>query len=219
MSIGALAFSLAIVSLSLAHYRQTQVELALLNRSLERQVEERTRELRELVERLEDYSYEDALTGLKNRRFFDELMEHETARAIRHGTSLTIAMIDIDHFKRFNDQEGHEAGDAVLAGMGRLLRHHFRDADVVCRMGGEEFVVVMPGATEAVARERLAGLMEILSRTRFRHKERGLDTLTISCGIASFPRHASEPLALIGLADKALYNAKHLGRARIETYA
>jgi diguanylate cyclase (GGDEF)-like protein len=219
VSIGALAFSLAIVILSLAHYRQTQSELRRLNRSLERQVEERTQELRALIKTLEDYSYEDPLTGLKNRRFFDELMEHETAMAARHGTPLTIAMIDIDHFKRFNDLEGHEAGDAVLTGMGRLLSHHFRNADVVCRMGGEEFVVVMPGATDTVAQKRLAELMEILSRTRFRHQDRDLGTLSISCGIASFPRHANEPLALIGLADKALYTAKHRGRARIETYA
>lgn len=216
---GALGFALAIVMISLWHYRQTQRELQRLNHSLEQQVTERTQALEQMVMKLQAFSYEDALTGVHNRRYFDELVEHEAALARRNGTPLTLAMIDIDHFKQFNDREGHEAGDTVLIGLGRLLTHHFRDSDEVCRMGGEEFVVVMPGATAAMVEARLAELMEILGRTRFRYRDRVLDTLSISCGIASYPEHASEPLTLIGLADKALYSAKHRGRARVETYA
>lgn len=216
---GALGFALAIVMISLWHYRHTQRELHRLNFSLERQVVERTQALERMVEKLQAYSYQDVLTGLHNRRYFDELLEHEAAVARRHGTPLTLVMIDIDHFKRFNDREGHEAGDAVLIGVGRVLTHHFRDADVVCRLGGEEFVIIMPGATAAIAEARLADLLEILRRTRFRHRDRLLDTLSVSCGIAAYPEHAGEPLTLIGLADKALYSAKHRGRARIETYA
>lgn len=216
---GALGFALAIVGISLWHYRQTQRELERLNHSLELQVAERTQTLQEMVMKLQAFSYQDALTGVHNRRYFDELVEHEAAMARRNGTPLTLAMIDIDHFKQFNDREGHEAGDTVLIGLGRLLTHHFRDSDEVCRLGGEEFVVVMPGATAALVEARLAELMEILARTRFRYRDRVLDTPSISCGIASYPEHASEPLTLIGLADKALYSAKHRGRARIETYA
>ncbi|CAM3294717.1 GGDEF domain-containing protein [Halomonas lysinitropha] len=219
LSGGALAFVFAMVMISLWHYRHTHRELQRLNLSLEKQVTERTRELEQMVETLQAYSYQDALTGLHNRRYFDELLEHQAAIARRQGTPLTLAMIDIDHFKRFNDREGHEAGDTVLVGVGRVLRHHFRDADVVCRMGGEEFVVIMPGATSASAEARLAQLLEVLSRTHFRHRDRVLGPLTVSCGIATYPEHAGDPLTLIGLADKALYSAKHRGRARIETYA
>jgi len=219
VSVGALGFALAIVLISLWHYRQTQRDLQRLNHSLEQQVAERTQALEEMVMKLQAFSYEDALTGVHNRRYFDELLQHEAALARRNGTPLSLAMIDIDHFKRFNDLEGHEAGDTVLIGLGRLLTHHFRDSDEVCRMGGEEFVVVMPGATAPMVEARLAELMEILDRTRFRYRGRVLDPLTISCGIASYPEHACEPLTLIGLADKALYSAKHRGRARVETYA
>lgn len=219
VNLGALGFALAIVMISLWHYRQTQRELERLNHSLERQVAERTETLQETIMKLQAFSYQDALTGVHNRRYFDERIEHEAAMARRHGTPLTLAMIDIDHFKQFNDREGHEAGDTVLVGLGRLLTQHFRDSDEVCRLGGEEFVVVMPGATAAMVEARLAELMESLARTRFRHRERLLDTPSISCGIASYPEHADDPLTLIGLADKALYSAKHRGRARIETYA
>ncbi|MGM0692024.1 MAG: diguanylate cyclase [Pseudomonadota bacterium] len=219
LSGGALGFALAIVAVSLWHYRHTLRELQRLNLSLEQQVTARTRELEQMVETLQAYSYQDTLTGLHNRRYFDEVLEHEAAVARRHGSPLTLAMIDIDHFKQFNDSEGHEAGDAVLVGVGRVLTHHFRDADVVCRMGGEEFVIIMPGATTSVAEARLAGLLEILRRTRFRHREQLLGPLSVSCGIATYPTHAGDPLTLIGLADKALYSAKHRGRARIETYA
>ncbi len=219
VSVAALGFALAIVTISLWHYRHTQRELHWLNLSLEKQVAERTRALEQTVEKLQAYSYQDALTGLHNRRYFDELLEHEAAVARRHDTPLTLVMIDIDHFKQFNDREGHEAGDTVLVGVGRVLAHHFRDADVVCRMGGEEFVIIMPGATAAIAEARLTELLEVLSRVRFRHRDRVLGPLSISCGIANYPEHAGDPLTLIGLADKALYSAKHRGRARIETYA
>lgn len=218
VSIGALGFSLAIVSISLWHYHQTQRELRLLNLSLERQVAERTSDLRQLVEKLEFYSYEDTLTGLKNRRHFDEMLQHEAAVARRQGTPLALAMIDIDHFKRFNDRYGHAAGDSVLAGIGDLLRRHFRDSDVVCRMGGEEFVAILPGATPSQAEQRTAALIEEVRGLRFRHQGVSLDPITLSCGIAAYPDHAEDPLALIGLADKALYHAKHRGRNRSETY-
>jgi len=219
VSAAALVFALAIVTITLWHYRHTQRELHRLNLSLEKQVAERTRALEEMVEKLQAYSYQDALTGLYNRRYFDELLQHEAAVARRHGTPLTLAMVDIDHFKQFNDHEGHEAGDTVLVGMGRVLTHHFRDADVVCRMGGEEFVIIMPGATAAIAEARLSELLEVLSHKRFRYRDRVLGPLSISCGIATFPEHAGDPLTLIGLADKALYSAKNRGRARVEIYA
>lgn len=219
VSAGALSFTLVIAGISIWHYGQTQAELKRLNQRLEEEVAERTRDLQIMVEKLHGFSYQDALTGLHNRRYFDEILEHEAAMASRHGTPLSLAMIDIDHFKKFNDREGHEAGDSVLIEMGRILTHHFREADIICRLGGEEFVVIMPGATPQEAKSRLSELMDILGRVRFRHKTRELGKISVSCGIAAYPDHAEEPLSLIGLADKAMYTAKHRGRARVEIYA
>ncbi|PXX95302.1 GGDEF domain-containing protein [Halomonas sp. LBP4] len=219
VSLGALAFSLALVAISVADYARTQREIRRLNRDLQQEVAARTRELEAMVERLREFSYQDPLTGLKNRRHFDEILTHEAAAARRHGTPLALVMVDIDHFKRFNDHHGHEAGDAVLAAVGELLREHFRDADVVCRLGGEEFVVIMPGATAARAEARIRGLLHGIRECRFRHRSIELDGITLSCGIAAWPEHAEDPLALTRLADEALYRAKHRGRDRSETYA
>ena len=132
---------------------------------------------------------------------------------------LALAMIDIDHFKHFNDQHGHEAGDAVLSAVGGLLRQSFRDGDVVCRLGGEEFVVVMPGATAATAEARIGRLLQGVRGYRFRHRDRKLEAITLSCGVAAFPEHGDDPLALTRLADRALYRAKHRGRDRSETWS
>ena len=218
VSLGLLAFTLAIVGVSLWHYRHTQQQLARLNRHLEEQVRERTAELDRLVHKLEGYSYEDPLTGLKNRRFFDELLQHEASRADREGKPLSLIMIDLDHFKRINDRYGHEAGDGVLMAVAQLLQEHFRDADVVCRMGGEEFVALLPGATTERAEARARDLVERVRRLRLQHGDLALPTLTLSCGVATYPCHAREPIALLGLADKALYQAKYQGRDRSATW-
>ncbi|MDY7117546.1 diguanylate cyclase [Halomonas sp. SSL-5] len=219
VSLGLLAFSLAIVGVSLWHYRRTQRQLSRLNRRLEEQVRERTAELDCLVRKLEGFSYEDPLTGLKNRRYFDELMQHEASRADRDGAPLSLIMIDLDHFKQINDQYGHEAGDSVLMAVAELLHDHFRNADVVCRLGGEEFVALLPGATteraEARARELVARAKELV----LSHGDIALPGITLSCGVATYPCHAREPIALLGLADKALYQAKHQGRNRSATWS
>ncbi|MFG6177224.1 diguanylate cyclase [Halomonas sp. THAF12] len=219
VSAGALAFALAIVVISLLDYAHTQRDLKRLNQRLEAEVTARTQQLQTLVERLETYSYTDPLTGLHNRRYFDELLQHEARQAQREDTPLALAMIDIDHFKRVNDRHGHEAGDRVLAGVATILNDHFRDADVVCRLGGEEFVVLLPGADADAARTRLETLMTQLAGRVYWHGERMLGPVTISCGIAVYPTHASSPMALAELADRALYAAKQAGRARVAVYA
>ncbi|ATJ82748.1 GGDEF domain-containing protein [Halomonas beimenensis] len=219
VSIGALAFALAIVGISLHAYARTQRDLKRLNQHLEQEVAQRTRQLQTLVERLETYSYTDPLTGLHNRRYFDELLVHEATRAQREDAPLALLIFDIDHFKAINDRHGHEAGDRVLAGVAGTLASHFRDADVVCRLGGEEFVVLLPGADAANARSRGESLMNTLGGTVFWHHDRMLGPVTVSCGIAAYPEHVQEPLALVGLADQALYAAKQGGRNRAEVYA
>lgn len=213
-----MAFSLVIVALSLRHYARTQRELVELNQKLEQQVTDRTRDLEHLVERLRAFSYQDPLTGLKNRRHFDEIFGHEAAIA-RRGSTLTLVMLDIDHFKHFNDVHGHEAGDTVLVATARLISEHFREADVICRLGGEEFVVIMPGASAEQATEAVERMLEAMRRQCFFHGGEALGYVSLSCGVASYPAHANDPLELIRLADQALYRAKRCGRDRSETYA
>ena len=219
VSLGLLAFSLAMVGISLWHYRNTQYQLARLNHQLEAQVRARTAQLDLLVHKLEGYSYTDPLTGLKNRRYFDELMQHEATRADREGTPLSLVMIDLDHFKQFNDRYGHEAGDSVLATIALLLQEHFRGADVVCRLGGEEFVALLPGANTEQAESRAAELVARARGVSLQHGSVGLPSITLSCGVATYPCHARHPGELLGLADKALYQAKHQGRDRSATWA
>ncbi|MCE9662317.1 GGDEF domain-containing protein [Halomonas sp. M5N1S17] len=218
VSAGALAFSLTLVAISIRHYSRTQTELVRLNQRLEQQVEERTQALQKMVEKLLAFSYQDPLTGLKNRRHFDEMFQQEAAIA-RRGKPVTLVMLDIDHFKHFNDLHGHEAGDTVLMTMGKLLSDYFREDDAVCRLGGEEFVVVMPGATSAEATDRIERFLVSMRDQRFMHGEKELGRVSLSCGIATYPDHTDDPVELIRLADQALYRAKQRGRDRFETYA
>ncbi|ALM52503.1 sensor domain-containing diguanylate cyclase [Halomonas huangheensis] len=169
-----------------------------------------------LQEELATMSYQDGLTGLHNRRYFDELMAHEAAIALRQNSSLSLAIIDIDHFKLFNDRFGHAAGDAVLRNVSRMLSNSFRDIDVVCRLGGEEFVVLLPGAQAEDAQRRISRMTEALSESAFRYEETPLGTVSVSCGIASYPMNTNDPNTLLTLADQALYRAKAEGRARIK---
>ena len=218
VSLGLLIFSLAIVGVSLWHYRHTQHQLTRLNQHLEEQVRERTTQLDSLVSKLEEFSYEDSLTGLKNRRYFNELMQHEATRANREGAPLSLIMMDLDHFKRINDRYGHAVGDSVLVSVAGLLREHFRNADVVCRLGGEEFVALLPGATTERAEMRAQELIERVRKLEIQYAGTVLSPITLSCGVATYPCHAHEPIALLGLADKALYQAKHQGRDRSTTW-
>lgn len=169
-----------------------------------------------LHEELKKYSYEDALTGLKNRRYFNQLLKHETAGAIRSHTPLALLVVDIDHFKRFNDTHGHEAGDSALKIVAQILLQQFRGSDVVCRYGGEEFVVIMPGARLSNAREKAENLCRAMREIAIIHEAQDLGGITLSVGVAGWPECTDDADALLGLADRALYRAKEGGRDRIE---
>ncbi|MEX2475276.1 diguanylate cyclase [Marinobacter sp.] len=169
-----------------------------------------------LQEDLQKYSYEDALTGLKNRRYFNQLLEHENAVAERSKVPLALLIVDIDHFKRFNDNHGHEAGDSALQSVARVLSQQFRDSDVVCRFGGEEFVVIMPGASLSGAREKAEDLCRRMRATPLHHGNQDLGFITLSVGVAAWPECTDDTETLLGLADRALYKAKEGGRDRIE---
>lgn len=168
-----------------------------------------------LRETLRMQSLSDSLTGLYNRRFLDDTLQREIARAQRTRLPLTVLMIDVDQFKRFNDNFGHEAGDIALRAVGRLLREHFRESDYGCRYGGEEFAVIMPDAPLGPARQRAEALREAVAKLELSLSGRTLASITVSVGLATMPEHGATPQALLQAADAALYEAKQSGRNRV----
>lgn len=168
-----------------------------------------------LREDLARFSYEDALTGLRNRRYFDELFHHESAVAQRSGHALSLLMVDIDHFKSFNDTYGHEAGDQVLRLVASLLREQFRESDTVCRYGGEEFVVMMPRASLGEALDKAEALRGSIARVPVMDKGVDLGRITISVGVATWPESTEVFASLLRESDAALYRAKSEGRNRV----
>jgi len=168
-----------------------------------------------LREVLRGQSIRDPLTGLFNRRFMEESLERELRRAERSQLPVALLMVDIDHFKRFNDTFGHQAGDALLRALGNLLKETTRGQDVVCRYGGEEFAFVLSGASLEAAQKRAELLQGEIKQLNVRHGGQLLGTVTISVGIAIFPNNGDGAEQLLKAADDALYRAKEEGRDRI----
>jgi diguanylate cyclase (GGDEF)-like protein len=186
--------------------------------SLERLVEERTRALAEANLRLERLSSLDGLTGVANRRRFDEVLDLEWRRASRSGTEVSLVMLDLDYFKDFNDTNGHLAGDERLRQVAHALAGTLgRAGDFVARYGGEEFVVLLPGMAEADAwalAERLRASVEALGLTHNASPVSGV--VTLSAGVATrMAEERTSPAALLSAADEALYRAKREGRNRV----
>jgi diguanylate cyclase (GGDEF)-like protein len=167
-----------------------------------------------LQAKLRDEAIRDPLTGLFNRRYLEETLGRELSRAGREQSSLSLAMMDIDHFKRLNDIHGHAAGDVVLRSLAALLRDYTRTEDVVCRYGGEEFVVVLPATSLPNAMQRMEQLRAAIESLRVQHEQMVLQN-TISIGIAVFPVHGKTSKELLQAADTSLYEAKGNGRNRV----
>ncbi len=172
-----------------------------------------------LREALRTQSVRDALTGLYNRRYLEEVMEREVRRASRAAQSLGVLIIDLDYFKKFNDTYGHDAGDAVLREIAVSLTKGVRAEDFVCRFGGEEFVVILPTADLAAARARAERLRAKTRDLTILHQGRSMGMITISVGVAAFPEHGESPKELLAAADAALYEAKRGGRDQVVTAA
>jgi diguanylate cyclase (GGDEF)-like protein len=172
-----------------------------------------------LKETLHNQSIRDALTGLYNRRFLEDSLSRELARAGRQQRPLAVLMFDVDHFKRFNDSHGHPGGDALLSAVGKLLRQECRAADIPCRYGGEEFTVIMPETDAAAAQVQAERIRHAVAALAVRHEGRPLSAVTASLGIAVFPQHASLQDALLDAADEALYRAKAGGRNQVQLAA
>ena len=165
-----------------------------------------------LRETLRHQSVRDPLTGLYNRRFLEESLDRELVRLERKNLPLSLIMIDVDHFKNFNDTFGHEAGDAVLRDLGGILQRNVRGGDIACRYGGEEFTVIMPEANIEIGRLRAEILREAVRELRLVHAGKSLGAVTLSLGVACFPEHGRRRQHLMQAADAALYEAKDAGR-------
>jgi diguanylate cyclase (GGDEF)-like protein len=166
---------------------------------------------------LKAQSIRDPLTGLYNRRYMQESLERELSRAGRKKSTLGIMMIDVDHFKHFNDTYGHEAGDAVLRQVGTILRTYFRGEDVACRYGGEEFTVILPEATVEATLKRAEQLREAVKKDVAQLHGQTLEAVSISVGISNFPADGATGETLLRTADNALYRAKKQGRDCVVT--
>ena len=152
----------------------------------------------------------DALTNIANRRTFETSLAHELSRAVRHGDPLTLVMIDVDNFKKFNDTHGHRSGDEALRDVAAALAEQSRDFDTVARYGGEEFAVILPACSSRESLIAAERLREAVSKLE------GLAaSVTASAGVATFPTHAGDAESLIKVADEALYESKRTGRNRV----
>jgi len=163
---------------------------------------------------LRDLSVRDPLTGLFNRRYLQESLGREMARSKRRNLPLAVMMFDLDHFKAFNDNFGHAAGDALLVAFGRLLGNSFRSEDIACRMGGEEFILIMPEMELSVAKRRAQELLDATAALNVVHEGQTLPPITTSIGLALMPENGEKPEPLMAAADQALYLAKSSGRNR-----
>ncbi len=194
---------------------------------LEQHVQERTLELNIALQELEAANQElarkntlDELTGLNNRRFYDQKIQAEFRRSKRNLTSLSIVLIDIDHFKNINDTYGHQAGDYCLQQLGRIIKESLRrSADVGCRYGGEEFCLILPDTDTLGAIEFAESLRQKVSQTKFEFDDIILN-ITISCGVSTYNQQAdASPEKIFAAADKALYLAKNNGRNQTWQFA
>lgn len=170
-----------------------------------------------LREALKDQSIRDPLTNLFNRRYMEESFDRELARASRNNSEIALLFVDVDHFKTFNDDFGHTAGDLVLREIGKVLRSCVRTDDIACRMGGEEFAVILPGMGLAQGLARADEIREAIAHIQLTASGMAFREATVSVGVAVFPRHGHVVEELVRAADAALYRAKNEGRNRTLT--
>jgi len=205
-------------------YPALEDAMALLNMNHQSSLQDRLEELERRnqlleaeIERLQiykDYAYTDALTEIPNRRFYYERLLQEVARARRNGHALTLALVDLDHFKDINDEVGHRGGDQVLKFFSQLLRVNLREEDILCRIGGDEFAIILPETTPDRAVVYFERVKKKLDQIELSIDGRARLSLSFSCGLAAFkPEYLPEDL--IEEADHSLYSAKARGRNRV----
>ena len=204
-------------------------DLRKLQADLEKRVDSRTTELQtantkmkaqlqqinQLQDKLQEEAIRDPLTGLFNRRYLEETLVREIARARRENYDISFMLLDIDHFKQFNDLYGHDTGDAVLKALAEQLNSRVRTADIPCRVGGEEFLLVLPGILSEVAQLRAEYFRDQVQDMPIPYRDQIL-SLTVSVGVAAYPKNGESWEELYHAVDQALYRAKELGRNRVE---
>jgi diguanylate cyclase (GGDEF)-like protein len=168
--------------------------------------------------KLENQSIRDSLTGLFNRRFMEISLERELSRAARRKQMLAVFMLDLDHFKKFNDTFGHAAGDTVLQAVAEVFRSSIRAEDIACRYGGEEFTIILPDVTPAIALERAESIRQAVENLRLPLDREVCREFTISIGVALYPNDGEASDLLLRRADTALYRAKRMGRNTVAQY-
>ncbi|NIA30838.1 MAG: diguanylate cyclase [Actinobacteria bacterium] len=177
------------------------------------QLQEKVFQLEQAKERLRELAIKDGLTGLYNHRYFKRFLTQEIKRARRHKSQVSLIMMDIDHFKNYNDTYGHLAGDEVLRNVAKLMTGNIRSIDVAARYGGEEFVIVLPQTNKNAAKIVAEKLRTLVGDQKFQNEDTQPNgKITISMGVATFPENATNLEELIHQADQRLYHAKSLGR-------
>lgn len=199
-----------IVAHDVTEHKWLENDLKFANETLTHQLEE----INLLRANLQEQAIRDPLTNVYNRRYLSEFLDREVARAEREGSRLSVVIMDVDNFKHFNDTYGHKCGDEVLQAIAKFLVDHTRRGDVVCRYGGEEFLILMPGASREVALERAEAWRQDFSETAMDYEGMKFYA-TFSAGVATFPDHGSTYEALLQAADRALYRSKDLGRNKV----
>ena len=193
--------------------KRKNTELELAKSHLEEKVKERTQLLEEANARLNRLAVTDGLTGLYNHRYFHEQLQQEVERSLRAGTPAALLMIDVDHFKKYNDRQGHPAGDEALRTVARIISEDRRQVDVCARYGGEEFAIVLHDVTREGAVEVAEKIRARVAAAPIAHADQQpLGRLTVSIGVAACPQDAQTAEALLEVADVALYRAKKSGR-------
>ena len=194
----------------------TRVKSLLRIKSLHDQLSEKIAELEIAKERLRQLAITDGLTGLYNHRYFKEFLMRELDRAKRHRLNVSIVMIDIDHFKHYNDTHGHQAGDELLKQIAQLFKDNIRKIDLAARYGGEEFALVLLETNKRAGSVVAEKIKNLIDEYPFMHEETQPNgKVTVSMGVASFPEDATEFDDLIRIADQRLYQAKQRGRNQV----
>jgi diguanylate cyclase (GGDEF)-like protein/PAS domain S-box-containing protein len=202
-----------IVAHDITNRKWLENDLLYANQTLEEQLED----IKHLREELEEQAIRDPLTNVYNRRFLLDAMDRELAQAARNENPAAIVILDIDFFKQFNDTYGHRCGDFVLQYIANFLNERIRRGDVLCRYGGEEFVIFMPNAPLGAAYERAETLRNEIANAFLEYEGLHLKT-SFSAGVAGFPMHGDTSDSILNAADKALYQAKNSGRNRVIIY-
>ncbi|WP_192890784.1 diguanylate cyclase [Vibrio bathopelagicus] len=171
-----------------------------------------------LQEKLRSQALSDPLTGLFNRRFFEQKLEEHSMNSATSEQPLSLLMLDLDHFKRFNDNFGHDAGDFVLKEISALLKQSVSEDEIACRLGGEELAILLPHYSMGQATEFGQTLCDAVRSMHLEHKGLSLGQLGVSIGVATYPKPASDTESLVKMADNALYMAKDMGRSRVVNY-